>query len=574
MTIRYSAQELRSKLKAAGIDTPNSLTYNQLVYLATREGVVATQTTTTGGTGTVGPRGPQGVRGVQGTQGTQGATGPAGAQGAQGAQGATGPQGAAGAAGANGNDGAQGAQGPQGIAGADGADGVDGSQGPQGIQGPAGANGNDGADGADGAVGPQGPAGADGNDGAVGPVGPIGPQGPAGNDGADGNDGAVGPQGPTGATGAAGSDGSDGNDGATGPQGPIGLTGPAGADGADGADGATGPQGPTGSAGADGNDGAQGPAGSTGPQGPQGPTGPTGPAGADGADGSDGADGAQGPVGPQGPTGATGAQGATGSSGTGSLPTEVYDISSQQTNLSVGWWTFALVKGRDLNNAQRAMGQFFLADTSSGRHRACRIEVGHHYGRDGGNQINLLSVSGYGSGVPFTKFRLVEGNTYDGAAIQVYISNSTNRITAHIMFSLQTSSGWTLLNQWIPNADIAQHDVYLGFTTGSGNYVNWAVSMAAIEEIDLEDLTRPTGGGGMGTTGSFFAQKDFKASGVIESNDAGTLGFFGAQTVQLPPPPQFPTAPQLTGNSQVDIQNLADAYDELIMLLQQYGLIQ
>ena len=221
------------------------------------------------------------------------------------------------------------------------------------------------------------------------------------------------------------------------------------------------------------------------------------------------------------------------------------------------------------------MGQFFLADTSSGRHRAAHIEVGHHYGRDGGNQINLLSVSGYGAGVPFTKFRLVEGNTYDGAALQVYISNPTNRIVAHMMFNLQTGNGWTLVDPaWLDNADIGAHDSFLGYV--AGGYVNWAVSMVGIEELDLEDLTKPTYGGGMGTTGSFVVQKDFKASGgVIQTDNSNELGFFSANPFpQQAPPPQHPAVPQLTGNTAADIQALAQGYDELILILQQYGLIQ
>ncbi len=402
----------------------------------------------------------------------------------------------------------------------------------------------------------------------TGAQGPAGPQGPAGNDGADGADGATGA---TGATGPAGSTGPAGPQGQTGATGAAGSNGSDGSDGSDGNDGAQGPQGPQGPA------GATGPAGS---QGPQGPAGATGAAGADGADGADGSNGAQGPAGPAGstgptgntgPAGSTGPAGATGAAGADGL--DGYESANQQTNLSTGWWTFALVKGRNLNKAQRAMGQFYVADTSSGRHRACRIEVGHHYGRDGGNQINLFSISGYGYGVPFTKFRLVEGNTYDGAALQIYISNSTNRINAHMLFNLQTGDGWTLLNQWLPNADIGAHDAYLGYT--AGGYNNWAVSMVAIEELNLEDLVRAVGGGGMATTGSFVVQKDFKASGgVIQTDNANSLGFFGAQTTQLPRPPQYPTAPQLTGNLTNDVQTLSMAYDELVDILRAYGLVQ
>ena len=99
--------------------------------------------------------------------------------------------------------------------------------------------------------------------------------------------------------------------------------------------------------------------------------------------------------------------------------------------------------------------------------------------------------------------------------------------------------------------------------------------MVAIEELNLEDLVRAVGGGGMATTGSFVVQKDFKASGgVIRTDNANSLGFFGAQTTQLPAPPQYPTAPQLTGNLTNDVQTLSTAYDELVDILRAYGLVQ
>ena len=90
MTIRYSSTELRAKLNSAGVDTPNTMTYNQLVYLATREGLIAQESSGTGGTG---PRGPRGERGLQGVQGIQGIQGTAGATGATGSAGTNGTNG-------------------------------------------------------------------------------------------------------------------------------------------------------------------------------------------------------------------------------------------------------------------------------------------------------------------------------------------------------------------------------------------------------------------------------------------------------------------------------------------------
>mgnify|MGYP003642789395 CR=1 FL=1 len=451
---------------------------------------------------------------------------PNGATGATGNAGLAGSQGEQGPAGTNGTNGTNGSDGSDGADGATGAAGATGAQGPQGIQGATGPAGADGNDGSDGATGPQGPQG----------IGVAGPAGPAGNDGADGADGAAGAQGIAG---------------------DVGATGPAGATGAAGSNGSNG---------TDGNDGATGPAGPAGPEGPAGPAGagvagPQGPAGADGSDGSDGAAGAAGA------TGATGAAGADGADSVTNMP-------FQQHDKAVGWWTFAIVKGRDQGYAQRAMAQFYVRDTDSGRHRAARIEVGHHFGRDGGNQINLLSVSGYGGGVPFTKFRLVEGNTYDGAALQVYISNSTNRLDFHMMFNLQTGNGWTLLDNLIDTNDPAAHDAFLGYV--AGGYIDFIQSMAAVEEINLEDLIVPTGGGGMATTGSFVVQKDFRASGgVIQTDNAGTLGFFGTSPVpQTNPPSGYPFTPSLIGDPLADTQLLAQGLDELTDALKRLGLMQ
>ena len=90
MTIRYSSTELRAKLASAGVDAPNTMTYQQLVYLATREGLIAQETSGTGATGATGPRGPQGERGLQGIQGTQGTAGTNGTNGTDGTNGTNG----------------------------------------------------------------------------------------------------------------------------------------------------------------------------------------------------------------------------------------------------------------------------------------------------------------------------------------------------------------------------------------------------------------------------------------------------------------------------------------------------
>ena len=129
------------------------------------------------------------------------------------------------------------------------------------------------------------------------------------------------------------------------------------------------------------------------------------------------------------PVGATGATGAAGS--------DSVENSNQQDDLATGWWTFAYVKGRDGGFAQRAMATFYVRETDSSRHRSVQLMAGHHYGRDGSNFINIQAATAYGNGISFDAFRIKEGDIYDGAVLQVQITNSTNRLHAHMMHNLQ-----------------------------------------------------------------------------------------------------------------------------------------
>lgn len=78
MTVRESAQQLRTLLNNAGIPTSVDMTYSQLKYLADKNGLTAT------GTGGVGPQGPKGDKGDTGATGATGAQGIQGIQGLQG----------------------------------------------------------------------------------------------------------------------------------------------------------------------------------------------------------------------------------------------------------------------------------------------------------------------------------------------------------------------------------------------------------------------------------------------------------------------------------------------------------
>jgi len=198
---------------------------------------------------------------------------------------------------------------------------------------------------------------------------------------------------------------------------------------------------------------------------------------------------------------------------------------------AIGWWTFAVIKGRDAaGNGQRGQAQFYIQETDSSRHRTCRIEVGHHFGRDGSNFINLLGVSAYGNELSFTDFRIKEGTTYDGAALQIYISNATNDLKGHMMMNLGVSGGWTLLDTILADSDTSGHNSILGYA--AGGFANFADSFSVGKTLDIEEtgIVDANDGGGIATTGGLAVDGaaritgNITAGGTVDGRDLATDG--------------------------------------------------
>ena len=197
----------------------------------------------------------------------------------------------------------------------------------------------------------------------------------------------------------------------------------------------------------------------------------------------------------------------------------------QQNDIATGWWTFAVVKGRNQSVAQRAQAQFYITDSDSGRHRTAHIGATHMFGTNGSNSLQLYATSSYGNGVPFDGFRIKEGDTYDGAALQINITNAGNRINQFMMDNFQSGVyglpgyGWTLLDTWLADSDTNGHNSLLGYGTFAFN-----TDMAVSCDIDLDDDANPYYGGGMGTTGSLFVDKHTRLGGThTVSNEALTV---------------------------------------------------
>ncbi len=198
---------------------------------------------------------------------------------------------------------------------------------------------------------------------------------------------------------------------------------------------------------------------------------------------------------------------------------------------AVGWWTFAVIKGRDaVGNGQRGQAQFYIQETDSSRHRTARIEVGHHFGRAGANFITLLGASGYGNELSFTDFRIKNADTYDGAALQIYISNATNNLEAHMMMNLGASYGWTLLDTILADSNTSGHNAILGFAAGS--FANFADSFSVDKTLDIEEtgIVDANDGGGIATTGGLAVDGaaritgNITAGGTVDGRDLATDG--------------------------------------------------
>ena len=170
----------------------------------------------------------------------------------------------------------------------------------------------------------------------------------------------------------------------------------------------------------------------------------------------------------------------------------------QSGDLAVGWYTFAVCKGRDATtSAQRAFGEFLINDVDSGRHGSCRLNASHMFGA--GNSIQVFAYNFYSTAV-FTQLRIKESGTYAGAALQVYVSNANNNLESYMTLSEQNQS-WDLLDTWLADSDDSGHDAILGYATHSQDWSGFAASQTV--DLSIFDVSQ----GGIYTTGGMYAEE-------------------------------------------------------------------
>jgi hypothetical protein len=170
----------------------------------------------------------------------------------------------------------------------------------------------------------------------------------------------------------------------------------------------------------------------------------------------------------------------------------------QSGDLAVGWYTFAVCKGRDAtSSAQRAFGEFLINDVDSSRHGSCRLNATHFFGA--GNSIQVFAYNFYSNPV-FTHLRIKESGTYAGAALQVYVSNGNNNLESYMTLSEQNQS-WDLLDTWLADSDDSGHDAILGYATHSQDWSGFAASQTI--DLSIFDVSQ----GGIYTTGGMYAEE-------------------------------------------------------------------
>jgi len=179
-----------------------------------------------------------------------------------------------------------------------------------------------------------------------------------------------------------------------------------------------------------------------------------------------------------------------------------------KTITETGWYRIAkngpVEKGQ--SGGDRAFGSFSVIDFTSGFHSSVKFYASISFGKN--PTLTMLNRSMYGSNGVIRKIRIIEGNTYEGAAVEVY-AIAREESGSSVQFYLSENdqrNGWMPLN-WekidsIPEGfsetrlDLDTHDPVLA-TAANSKHNGFIVKRDG--SIKGQSLTT-TGNVGIGTT--------------------------------------------------------------------------
>jgi len=174
------------------------------------------------------------------------------------------------------------------------------------------------------------------------------------------------------------------------------------------------------------------------------------------------------------------------------------DTRLNTNDLSIGWYRIAKngnAVDSSANTGSRCSARFTIMDYRSGQHSTRTIYAGGTYGQN--PFIHLLTNTSYSAGGVISQVRVVEDNTYEGLAVEVYLDTavSANQVRI-VMDDNYQSTGFTLINfESVPanHAGMNEHAIDLN------NYI-WAIHHSGTQRISLD------------TSGNLVASGDVTAS--------------------------------------------------------------
>jgi hypothetical protein len=152
------------------------------------------------------------------------------------------------------------------------------------------------------------------------------------------------------------------------------------------------------------------------------------------------------------------------------LTTAIFSQAKAQTNSATitqsGWYRIAingpLIAGQ--NGGTRAAAKFILRDITSSLHQTVEFLAYLNYGKS--PSLVVLNNSYYTTGTPpFAKIRLLEGSTYEGASVEVYVNAPNSNSESYYLDDNIQQAGWTPVNwQQVSTTSGDNDGVPAGFT--------------------------------------------------------------------------------------------------------------
>jgi hypothetical protein len=155
-------------------------------------------------------------------------------------------------------------------------------------------------------------------------------------------------------------------------------------------------------------------------------------------------------------------------------------------DLATGWHSIAVIEGASGGSAsgtggqdQRGIGTFLIRNTDSSRHQTIMLTASHLFGGGSGNGISV-EHSSYFSTLGIDSFRIKEASTYDGAVLQMNITDATNNIEVYLKNNFQ-EAGWQLITPVVDATDPSTGSLGLGYNNAYSTFS--ATATTAITNI-------------------------------------------------------------------------------------------